>query len=362
MNSAPEEQEMLTSVLAKTRRRAQEQAALRAATQNSQRMDTLAAVAPMLNNKGALQAALSAQKSQQGLAPVQMGNTGFMLPGDGSFVESPMYADEKEAARQSALLQTMERIKSQQLINQNNVDQRRDAANQRFALGSMMAEIARMRAEAAQAAATDKAERKAAEAAKGRTLPFGAIEKITKQQGLAESFVALANSFKDELSGTPGVAAWQNTLGKYQPLGLGKRFGDQSNWWQNYNDEKNLVRNALFGSALTKTEQDAFDRANINEGMAPPEIRRRLGQQAAAAQQAYEKIIKNLAANGYDVSGFASVPQVPSVPPGANTPRPAAQKPAAPKPAAANGDDKPRGGVDANTWKYMTPEERALFK
>lgn len=306
------------------KQRAAQQEQLAAAGAQTRQFDTLASVAPLMNNPGAVRSSLQAQKNAQGYAPVQMGNTGFMIPGTGEFVESPMYADEKQAGRDSALSLTRERLAAQRDIAGARIDQQREAAEQRNALAQTMAALrAQGLSQTAEyqglriqlerdrlAAAKEKDADKAEKAAKGKTLPSGEVAKIADKENIASGFADLVTGFKDEFSGTPGAAGLQNTLGKYQPLGIGKQYGDQSNWWQNYNDRKNLVRNQLFGSALTKPEQEAFDRANINEGMAPAEIKRRLDQQAAAVAKAVTKRLENFKQAGYDVSGF-SVMDVP---------------------------------------------------
>lgn len=73
---------------------------LRAAGQRANRHNDLAAIAQMAGNPGIAKAALLAQKNAQAEAsPVQMGQQGFMLPDQGEFVESPMYAENKRADR-----------------------------------------------------------------------------------------------------------------------------------------------------------------------------------------------------------------------------------------------------------------------
>lgn len=339
MNSAPEEQEMLTSVLAKTRRRAQEQAALRAATQNSQKMDTLAAVAPMMNNKGALAAALAAQKSQQGLAPVQMGNTGFMLPGDGSFVESPMYADEKEAARQSALLQTMERLANQRAIAEQNVaqrrdaaelnaQQRRDAADQRYALGNVMAEIARMRADAAAGAKSDRVA--AAEETNREKARQDALNRVTKFSTQLDR--------EDVPEFGEALRTAENMLARYpgdRIPGYGRAEGFVPDALST--DEMQIVRAALqgaanmllklrSGAAVTEPEQVRFIR-EVASGKGMSVAAMRTGW--ANLRKAYDAKVDNLV-SGIDDETLALYNERAKFP----LTRRAAPKPAAPKPAA----------------------------
>ena len=92
------EQELQAQLL----RRALQAGALQQANQQAAAFDPLAAVTQMANNPGAAAAAQSAQKSQQArFKPISMGSQGFALPASGDFVESPMYVDEKNAAREA---------------------------------------------------------------------------------------------------------------------------------------------------------------------------------------------------------------------------------------------------------------------
>lgn len=75
---------------------------LRAAGQRANRHNNLAAIAQMAGNQGISKAALLAQKNaQMEASPIQMGQQGFMLPDQGEFVESPMFAENKRADRES---------------------------------------------------------------------------------------------------------------------------------------------------------------------------------------------------------------------------------------------------------------------
>lgn len=319
-------------------KRAADQEALAAATAQTRQFDPMAAIAPMLNNPGAVKSALIAQKNAQGSAPVQLGNTGFMIPTTGQFVESPMYADEKQASREATAtnLQTRlaatasegaERRALTLAIAKLNEEGRNDRAAQANALRETIASLAAGRA-------AEKAAEKDADKAKGKNLSASEVRKLSDRGGVAVSFSELVGSFKPEYGGQgmESVASAQNILGKYQPLGMGEKYADQSNWWQNYNDQKNLVRHTLFGSALTKPEQEAFDRANIKEGMSSDEISRRLSQQHRAAVRAYNKLKASYGQAGYNVSEMGDLVEPADVPmPGAPAKPVAAPTAAKPK-------------------------------
>lgn len=110
----PTAQQRLIAEVMRRRSRTADEEALAAAHAKGHRFDLLAAATHMMNNPGAVNAVSSAQKSAVASAkPTQMGNMGFMLPESGQFIESPMYVDEKNAARQAARDNLRERLDAQ---------------------------------------------------------------------------------------------------------------------------------------------------------------------------------------------------------------------------------------------------------
>ena len=326
----------------------QNQALLAGANQRASQHDILAAVAAMANNPGAAAAAkMAAANAQRQFAPTRLGNQGFMLPDTGAFVPSKIYKDEQEAAREakkSALQATIEARAAQEAQRQAD----REAA--RADRSSLALTLAGMNNQGRMDLAQLRSELKGAPAAKpGKSLPPATINKLSEAENLSNGFGELASGFQDKFGGGYGTMTAQNFLGK--TLGV-DAYADQANWWQNYNDQKNLIRNKLFGSALTASEKSAYDAANITEGMSAKEIRTRLGQQHAATVRARNKLIANFGKGGYDTTGFEEMPEPEHTKPGA--PRAATPQPAAASAAPA--------GVDAAAWKHMTPEERKLFQ
>ena len=333
---------------------------LQDANQQAHSMDLPAMAAMMSNNPELSKAAEFGMKQRQAqYKPVQMGTQGFAIPATGDFVSSPMFEREHDAQRQSreqiAAQATLARQQMAHDAQQASLQRTREAiasreqiASEQRALRLTLGAIAGNSAAEKKAAAAEKAAAAAAEKAKGKTMSVAEITKLAAKDSLASDFGELFNGFKDEFggSGSDTIGEIQNVLGKKQPLGIGKGYADRSNWWQNYNEKKNEIRHQLFGSALTKNEQEAFDKANITEGMATSEIRRRLGQQHAAATRAYNKILRNAREGGWNTSQFQEREEVGKAVPGG-------------QPPAAGGAP---AGVDPAVWQHMTPEERALWK
>jgi hypothetical protein len=109
------------------------------------------------------------------------------------------------------------------------------------------------------------------------------------------SWSRLAETFKPDYGGQPFTGDAANWIGR--------TFGDnsgQSQWWQDYQGTINLVRNQLFGSALTKAEQDQFNRSSVQPGMNPDQIQQNLNRQAVLVEQAIRRRVDAMAKAGAD--------------------------------------------------------------
>lgn len=116
----------------------------------------------------------------------------------------------------------------------------------------------------------------APETTKTKDLPTPAINKLDDLRGQYDQMTRLNSDFKDDYGGN--TADWTGNLENW----AGKKFGDsgQAQWWQDYQDYTNKVRNELFGSALTPSEQAEFAKAMISPGMEPNQIKKNLKRQA----------------------------------------------------------------------------------
>lgn len=308
---SPEEQQQIMAAALRG------QSALSAAAQRGGRFDNMAAIAQLANNPAAAKAAQVAQA--QALAankPAQMGSQGFMIPSTGEFLASPMFMQDKMEGRaqqrglqQDRLLQAaqlaQDRLAQQQALQSMMEQGRNDRAAQSNALRQTLATMMEAgRNDRAQAAA----DAKAAKGAGGKQLPWAAVKELSSKSDAADTYAGFVSTFKPEYSGvtgSSGLSNAQNMFGRMAPgLIASKSIQDQASWWQNYNAQANLLRKELFGSALTATEKAAFDAANIEPGMNPTMIERRLADQAKAAKNASRKLVQNAGKGGYDVSGF----------------------------------------------------------
>lgn len=133
-----------------------------------------------------------------------------------------------------------------------------------------------------------------------KELGFSDIGKLTEEGGKFAAVNRFIGNFKDEYGGaTPGLGDIRNWVGRSLP------FADDSairgaEFWQEYDKYKNVVRNDLFGSALTANEQAAFDRADIKNTMNPEVIRKNLAVQKEILEGAMKRRASSLVVTGYN--------------------------------------------------------------
>ncbi len=119
-------------------------------------------------------------------------------------------------------------------------------------------------------------------------------EKLTNLQSLAESFNPdYANSWTGgQVENFLGRLGWEGGWTGATP--------GQANWWQQYDRQKNVIRNELFGAALTPNEQAEFDKADINPNMSDGVIKANLKMQADIVQRGLQRQARTWAAQGYN--------------------------------------------------------------
>lgn len=113
----------------------------------------------------------------------------------------------------------------------------------------------------------------------------------------ASSFQDLVNGFRDDYGGfvSDFVGETANAIARRTP-----GESPRADWWSQYQERKNIVRNQLFGSALTATEKAEFDRAAISPGQSPEVIRQNLERQRRAALSAARRLGLALSEAGYN--------------------------------------------------------------
>jgi len=199
---------------------------------------------------------------------------------------------------QNVLMEKLTKLNSdaQRYASEKNArDQSRDTTN---ALKELNIELAKFKIKQAQS--------EAEKAKDGKPINFSDSTKLANQSTGVDKLVDLYESFKPEFAGFG-----TNAVGEVAVFAAGKQSDEKSvalyQWWQNYQNNVNKVRNDLFGSALTAPEKAEFEKAMVTKGMNSAQAQRNLQRQAEEAAKAYEKLDKILRSQGFSQSALDSL-------------------------------------------------------
>jgi hypothetical protein len=171
-------------------------------------------------------------------------------------------------------------------------------------------------------------------------------QRLSELDRLAGSFADDYGGFGSSLYGDARNTIARNTPGE----------SPRANWWQSYQALKNVVRNELFGAALTATEKAEFEKADITTGMSPETIRTNLARQATIVRQAVTRRSKSLAADGYNAEAITEATGIPldGEPPAVSRAS-APQASAGPTPGAVEDGYRFKGGNpgDPAAWERV---------
>jgi hypothetical protein len=168
--------------------------------------------------------------------------------------------------------------------------------------------------------------------AAGRKIPPATIQRETEELvGSVYNLNNLIGSFKDDYANNtkfPFEGTLSNTLGKY---GAGSQAQkDQSLWWSEYQRIYELpVRNKMFGSALTPSEQENWEKANISPNSPPEVIKAGLASMQRIAMDAAMRKGRNQATiydKGWLMSAYSPILGEPEQPPAQDEPPPPPQQ------------------------------------
>jgi hypothetical protein len=144
----------------------------------------------------------------------------------------------------------------------------------------------------------DQARSEAEKAKDGKPINFGDSTKLADRATGVDKLVGLYDTFKPEYAGYG-----TNAVGEIAVFAAGKQSDEKSvalyQWWQNYQNNVNKVRNDLFGSALTAPEKAEFEKAMVTKGMDSAQAQANLQRQAEEASKAYDKLEKVLRSGGF---------------------------------------------------------------
>ena len=324
------------------------------AQRRGSRYDTLAAVAPLINNKPAAEAVTAAQGAAQRQAkPFQLGNQGFMA--DGQFAVNPGYLEEKFSSRaqqrglqQERLLQSAqmqeERLRAQAEQGEANRQLRAQLAadanaTRQLLAGTRAADAATKKADAATAKADkaldDQVLKLSTALEKSGASEFG--ESLSVVQELLTKYP------KDKLPG-------YGRMGTLLPDVLA---ADETQMVRSgFQQAANILLKARSGAAVTNSEMNRFLR-EVAAGKGMSETAFRKGWENVA--RTYGADLNNLmvgvspeAVKRYEERGGIDYRKRLTIPKGQLT----AGQTKTPAPE----------GVPQQVWDVMTPEEKSLWQ
>ena len=133
-------------------------------------------------------------------------------------------------------------------------------------------------------------------AATGMALPRPVVNDLAEKAGNAEGYGRLIAGFN------PDYAGYKNKMVGELANTTKRTFGDdtgQAQWWQDYDLQASVVRNKLFGSALTAPEIAAWEKAAINPGMDSKQIQQNLKRQNSIVQGSLNRLANVYRKGGY---------------------------------------------------------------
>lgn len=146
----------------------------------------------------------------------------------------------------------------------------------------------------------------------GRALPAPVVNDLSKDAEKLTTLNQLIAGFQPGFAGNVVGGSVENFAGRLGGERIGVTTPGQSQWWQQYDRLKNVVRNELFGAALTATEQAAFEAADITPNMDAAVITSNLTKQAEIVQRALQRKASVWKSQGYNPDAVINATTVPS--------------------------------------------------
>ena len=121
-----------------------------------------------------------------------------------------------------------------------------------------------------------------------KPLPHNAVKDLSEAGASYGDFTRLTGGFQPAYAGWKIGAVGDAANQIARTTGIGNT--DAADWWADYSAKRNVVRNKLFGAALTSQEKSEFEKADITPGMTSEAITKNLARQTTAATAAARKM------------------------------------------------------------------------
>jgi len=136
----------------------------------------------------------------------------------------------------------------------------------------------------------------------GKQLPNAGVKDLAAAGTAVEDTARLAGSFDPKFGGKTILGDLSNT---YKRI-VGDATG-QAQWWQDMDALQNQTRHALFGSALTKTELEAWKKTSVTPRMEAEQIQENLQRRQKIEARAASKLARSYEAAGYNKEQIAEL-------------------------------------------------------
>lgn len=127
-------------------------------------------------------------------------------------------------------------------------------------------------------------------------VPDTAAKRVQDNVGTFVSLKSANDTFNDNYGGNL-LGGMENTAQALSPIDVGTP--GQREWWAAFKSTDNLIRNDLFGSALTANEKAAYEATTISPGMRPDIIRQNITRRVQIIQDALGRQREFMIKNGY---------------------------------------------------------------
>lgn len=131
----------------------------------------------------------------------------------------------------------------------------------------------------------------------GRSIPDSAAKRYEEDLGIFGALKRAKGGFQDDYAGNTWTGEAENYA---QALFSGVGTPGQRDWWADFRSTDNLIRNQLFGSALTEHERKAYEGTTIKPSMDPKEVKRNLDRRYSIVRGALKRRTDFMKKNGYN--------------------------------------------------------------
>jgi hypothetical protein len=173
------------------------------------------------------------------------------------------------------------------------------ASNARMSADAAANRAVTMRGQDIGAATAQRGQDLNAENKTNKPLAPAVVKQVTEARDNSATLDRLSTSFQDEYAGKGAFG-----LGADMQLAASGNLGvdkDSVDWWKNYRKQAELIeRHALFGAALTPTEQASWRSADIGPGMDAAVVRRNLETRAVLAKKVFENTQQDMIDAGHN--------------------------------------------------------------